>query len=223
MILGSAAWLLMIGTFSVMALHYEQEETAYLEFPCSVEGTSLIAQYLAAYEGPYMEDGTNEHAVDIAAIVLENSGEQGIEFVTVTLCWENGEYVFEATSIPPQSSILVLEKSCQTYRVGQWTRCYGNQKLYQGEWNGSGIFAADYGLGELIVTNLTEDVLKNITVYHKAYLSPPDIYVGGVSYETNILQLMPGESVRIMPTNYAVGGSKITRIIYTHRQIPGND
>lgn len=216
-------WLLLAGALTVLALNPEQAQTAYLELPYPVEGTSLIALYLAMYEGPYMEDGTDEYVAGVAAIALENPGEFGIECASIVLKWKNGEYVFEATCIPPKSSVLVLEKNRQMYMDAQWTRCYGNQKVLQGSWNGSGVFAADYGLGELTITNLSDEVIKNITIYHKSYLSPPDIYVGGASYETYILQLMPGETIRVMPTHYAVGSSKITRIVYTHRQIRGNN
>ena len=49
-----------------------------LEFPCVARGSELIVEKLLSYEGEFWEDGTNDYAVNIAALVVYNPAPFGI-------------------------------------------------------------------------------------------------------------------------------------------------
>ena len=64
-------------------------------------------------------------------------------------------------------------------------------------------------MGDVALTHLTQRVLKVVRIYHKNFLG---IYVGGITYRTEVGNLNPGETMEISLDHYVAGYSKIVRI-----------
>lgn len=186
-----------------------------LLFPIAVPDTCLIAQYPVLYEGPYLEDGSDEYVVDVAAIVLFNTARTGIDHARVVLQWDQGEYVFEAQMLPPREAVMVLDKSRQKFQQHQWTACEGLQQMGEGNWlDQQALVVEEVDMAMIQVQNITDKPLQDIRIYHKSYLLPDEVYIGGITYCAGIKYLAPGESVQISPFRYVKDYSKIVRITY---------
>ncbi len=195
---------------------FRQESIAVLTekvtLPAAISGTDLVAQKLSAYEGPFLEDGTDREVVDVAALQVYNSGNAEIRKTRIALFWSDGFYIFEADHIPPGGTVVILEKSGSKYRQGNFIKCNGWQE--QGKENdvSKAISVTDMALGTVVVNNLTDETLRNVCVYYKAWLSPPDVYMGGITYMVQIPVLLPGQSKYLYPYHYAVGYSKVVSV-----------
>ena len=182
-----------------------------LEFPITVPGTDLVLQYPVLYEGPYVEDGSGAFVVDIASVVLFNSGQTGVERAEVVLKWSEGEYVFEVEMIPARAAVLVLDKGKQKFEQHQWTGCYGSQK--KGDWTITDRIELEEIDGKTLrVSNTSNYLVKNIHIYYKSYLLSDNLYIGGITYCFGIQELAPGDSVDVSPFRYAKGYAKVVRV-----------
>ncbi len=183
-------------------------------FPFALEYTSLVAQKLIAYEGAYLEDGSEEAVTDVAALILENTGTIGIEYAQIILVQGGKELSFDATYIPPKSTILLLEENKQPYSAANVTACRC-RTVIPGVFDRSerAVSIRETGLCTLEVTNLTDQHLGGIRIYYKHHEGANDLYVGGITYSTVIPDLAPGETRSITPYRYASGYAQVVAVV----------
>lgn len=189
-----------------------QKQSAQLQLPYRIPGTTLVAEQLAAYEGPSLENGGSLELVNVAALLLRNTGTDGIESAQITLRWLDGSYYFAADTIPPGARVLVLEQNNRDYGQHIWSECSGTQNSGAGDWTGGHMLKIEQtGMGELTVTNISDRELYNIRLHYKSYLEPPGIYVGGITYKVGIKHLTIDQTVKLSPHKYASGYSGIVK------------
>lgn len=184
------------------------------KLPCQIPYTNLIARQLAAYDGPYLEDGTDEELVGIAALVLENTSTIGIEYVQVVVTQGGQELTFDATYLPPRSKVLILEKNRTMYsdRPIDGCRC---RTLIPGtyDWEKDQV-AIGQGEGfSMTVTNLTDRTLPFVRVFYKQHDGAADLHIGGITLSAVIPDLLPGETRVVTPYRYAGDYSAVVAVV----------
>jgi len=183
-----------------------------VSLPCRVEGTDLIACQLVLYEGPYLEDGGDIPVSEVTALVLRNVGEQEIAQAEVKLT-AGEELVFFASNIMPGTQLLVLEQNGSPWQDWKVTACTGWISEGEGTPLGEEVLQIqEVDMGTLAVTNPTQQTLKDIWLYYKNYIPEGELYIGGITYIETIDALGPGQTVRISPSRYAQGYSKIIKV-----------
>lgn len=183
-----------------------------VSLPVAISGTNLIAQEISSYEGPFLEDGTDREVVNVAALHVHNSGNTEVYKARIALFWSDGFYIFEADHIPAGETVVILESSGSLYRQGNYIQCNGWQELGHGVAVSEDVSVTDIALGTVVVNNLTDETLRNVCVYYKTWLSPPNVYVGGITYMVQIPVLLPRQSKHLYPYHYAVGYSKVVAV-----------
>jgi len=181
--------------------------------PVKVPGTQLRIQALVRYEGPYWEDGTGEHVSNVAALLLENTGEEGISYAQVSLLLDGNKYEFEFTYLPAGARVLVPEKNRQPYVLGQVTDCRCGRLV-------TASFGSDTekvrvrqnGMAGIVLENLTDRDLKTVCLYYKLYLSGEDVYIGGTTYRMEAGQLPSGGNLEVTPEHFVWGYSAVVDI-----------
>lgn len=188
------------------------EEAQTLSFPVQVDGTSLVAEHMVYYEGPFTEDGSDEPVVGISALVLRNAGQQEIAEAEVILEKGQTRLTFRGYDIVPGQSVMVLEADGKGYVKEGFTACTGWVREAEGlPVPLETLLIESVDMGTLAVTNQTDHTLRDICLYHKTYL-PDGTYVGGISYHTRIEVLAPGQTVQVSPEHYADGYSKVFKV-----------
>lgn len=224
-ILGSflVGWQLILCAHGIMAdkpvpeLRSRVKEA--LLFPVRVDGTDLVAQYPALYEGAFPEDGSGEYVVDVAALVLQNTSSTGIKNARVVLQWEQGAYVFELDMLPAGKSVLVMEREKQPFAKHHWIACFGEQTVGERVWEPDNALTVDeVSMGDIRVSNQTEDSLKNVRIYYKSYLPEEGLYIGGIAYCMGISEIDGGATEKLRPFHYAAGYSQVVRVTYNRRE-----
>lgn len=183
-------------------------------FPFALEYTSLVAEKLIAYEGAYLEDGSEENVTDIAALVLTNTGTTGIEYAQIILTQNGQELSFDGTYIPPKSTVLLLEENKQPYSAAPVTACRC-RTVIPGVFDRSErkVQIKETGMCTLEVTNLTDQTLDGVRIFYKHHEGENDLYVGGITYSVMIPDLASGQTQSITPYRYAAGYSMVVAVV----------
>lgn len=184
-----------------------------MSFPASLGDSQLVAEYLSGYEGPFLEDGSNEEVVDVASLVVSNAGRRNIRSLQIMLYTTENALVFEATCIPAGQTVMILEQN---------KAFFGNQEIldykmsFESEPEGASSFekiqVSETGMDTIALKNNGDLPLEHITVCHKGYLEPVRLLLGGITHETRIEHIAPGETVTVRLPYYAAGYSKIVNI-----------
>lgn len=212
---GMGGILLMAFLISVTwqwgQVHAQELPIQKLSFPCPVAGSDMTALQLVRYEGPFWEDDSEAEVADTAALLIENTGGYLSEGAVI-LEWEDARMVFELYDLPPGEKVLVLEKDRQRFRRGNPSGCYGWEMEAYPE-NPGFVLAQDAGGMCISVINCTDIVVPAVQICYKSRDPGSGIFIGGISYRTEVLDLLPGERRHITPYHYASGSSQIVQVI----------
>lgn len=189
------------------------DETIMLPF--SINGSSLIAEKLISYDGAFLENKSGCEVVNLAALLLRNTSEQGISSVSITLRQGSRNLVFSATCIPPRATVLVLEKNGKLFSKESLTFCHGDIDWDNDGWEIEDVLSIErVDIGSLRIKNITEKTLHKICLSYKTSYAEGMFYLGGITYEVNIESLAPGERIFLRPEHYAGESSGFVHIQY---------
>ncbi len=200
------------AVFAVGPQPTQPQETDVLHFPFIVEGTTLIANSLAMYEGDMIENETERFLVDAAALEVYNFGTEEIELAEVKLKFDQDELVFFGTNIPAGGRVLIIEQSGKGWTQEPCGACYGWVQYTEEPPLPDGVLLLqDVDMGTVAVTNTTEKTLNDIWLFYKHYLYEDALYLGGITYIEVIPWIRPGQTLQIKPEYYASGYSKFIK------------
>lgn len=182
-----------------------------LALPLEVESASVRILRLASYDGPFYEDGSGEQVMNVAAVLIENTGLSMLSVVELELTVGGESYCFTANMVPPCARVLVPERNKSPYTDEGIVACRGwcavaaDMPVYT-------IRITPVSMGELRFSNFSDQPITQLSVYHRSYLPEADIYVGGVAFETVVAYIPPKSFTQIQPGFYAYGYSEIVYI-----------
>lgn len=205
----TALVLVSQAAYAIVVRQWEYQE---LDMPCSVEGTGLFVENLAGYDGPLFEDGTGVEVLNAAAIVLHNPQEDWVVYTKICVETENDRFVFEGQLLPPYSRTLIVEKTGKKLPKSAITSCMG-WSIRSKQQGIEGVDVLTDAQGGVLLHNYSEATMKNLRLFHKNYLEDCNLFVGGKPFETNIHVINPGQSLHLMPENFARGYSRILCVI----------
>jgi len=208
-----AAVVLYISVEGALPVHVPtmEEPQTFITLPYAVPGTDLLVEKISYYEGPFLEDGTDREVVDIPALHIYNTGNDKILRTCITLHMSDSVYVFYGEHLLPGATTVLLEKDAKCYRKGDISSCTGWQEKERDD-SLEGVQITEVNMGTLAVTNLTEKKLNNLCLYYKSWLSPPDVYMGGITYRIHIPEILPGQTEYLYPYHYAAGYTKVVSV-----------
>jgi len=210
---GIGGMLLALFCVSIAWQYVNAQElpSAVIPFPCEIVGSDMQALQLVRYEGPFWEDDSETEVVDVAALVIQNTGGY-IAKGAVVLEWGEDRMVFELYDLPQGERILVLEKDRQRFRQGTPSGCYGWETEAYPEYAGH-VTVEDAGGMYMAVTNCTDSEIPVVQVSYKTCDPGSGIFIGGISYSVEVRNLQPGESRMVSPYHYASGSSRVVQIL----------
>lgn len=174
-----------------------------------IGGTQLVVLQYSGYDGPYVEDESNEEVSGVASILLHNAGEEMVESCRVSLKVAGQTQFFTAQMLPPGKTVIVLEENRLPYSEKEPSEYRGvavGRKMEESLLDGLCIEAVD--MGTISVRNLTDHVLTDVTLVYRTVIPGGAVYLGGIAYRSQIGTLAPGETVTVNPARYTKGYSE---------------
>ena len=180
-------------------------------------GDGIILVSIAPYSGAFVEDGSDEQVENIVSAVVRNSGDNAIQLLEFAVGTDNGDAVFSATTILPNTSVLVLEKNRMPYpggdkfgsaRITQIGRFIEEPSFYSDKFE---VMGAD---GNILVKNIgSEDVTGKVVVFYKSVKDGR--YFGGITYQATLNGGVPaGETVLVNANHFRINDSRLMFVKY---------
>ena len=179
-------------------------------------GEGIELQALSGYQGPYVEDGTDDIVSDVLAITVRNDGDKTVQYAHIILTQGETAYEFDVTTLPVGASAQLLELSRQpmpdsTYGMtAQVTACAVFdteptmcEDVFQIETQDTAI---------TITNNSGSDITGQIYVYYK--IAYGDLYMGGITYRVGTAGLKAGESTTCYAGHFSTDYSKLMFVTY---------
>lgn len=177
-------------------------------------GCGIHVTDMGSYTGMYMEDGTDEIVSGVLMLVVENTGEEDIQYAEITMDFGDQQAEFTLTTLPVGARVVLLEKNrmqwVDSMDDGAVLPMADNVAYFQ-----ESISTMEEKLqigivdGAINVTNISgEDIPGTISVYYKN--AAADIYYGGITYRIQIQGGLKTGEIRQVMTNHASDtGSRI--------------
>ena len=179
-------------------------------------GEGIELQALSGYQGPYVEDGTDDIVSDVLAITVRNDGDKTVQYAHIILTQGETAYEFDVTTLPVGASAQLLELSRQPMpdntdgMTAQVTACAVFdteptmcEDVFQIETQDTAI---------TITNNSGSDITGQIYVYYK--IAYGDLYMGGITYRVGTAGLKAGESTTCYAGHFSTDYSKLMFITY---------
>ena len=175
-----------------------------------IPGTPLVVLQYSAYEGPYVEDGSDREVGEVASILLYNSGDQMIGCCQIFMQLDSDVQQYTASMLPPGKTALVMEACGKPY---QDEIPYGFRALIRNEDSSRSVMERlrieNAGMGSVRVTNRSGKELTGVQLHYKTTVPGGGVYIGGITYSADVGTLKPGEDRLINLTHFAYGYSTI--------------
>ena len=185
-------------------------ETIGLQFPCEVPGHNLRIEKLAPYTGIFVEDGTNQQVTDVAMLLVQNTGDDVVEYAEITIDYADKTLSFQITALPAGERMVVQEKSGNVVPNGVAGRASA-LVVHRTKMNiAPEISISDNGDNSLTVKNLTNQTIPTVRVFYKYYMEKENMFVGGIAFTVRITSLGAESSMVIYPSHY---NSETSRVV----------
>lgn len=174
--------------------------------------SSITIQRIKGYSGIFIEDGSDKEVKNVAAIQVKNTSKQVVEYAQIELYNGDKKLVFEVSTLPANSSAIVMEKNKTTFSsskgvtYGKSTVAY-TDKLEKS----SDIKYKILDNNGIEVTNKSKKDIGCVRVFYK-YKSEDGYYVGGITYTAKIDNLKAGKSQTVYPSHFATDGGEIMMV-----------
>lgn len=175
-------------------------------------GNGMFITNVGGYTGIYMEDGSDELVTGMTMIVVENTGENDIQYAEIFLPIGKEEAKFTLTTLPAGEKIILLEKERMEYsgEADCGSAVARNVVIFDKPLDKmEDKFEIRLLDGMMNVKNISgSDIKDNIVIYYKN--SAADVFYGGITYRLTVEGGLAGGEVRQMPGSHvSEKGSKV--------------
>ena len=182
-------------------------------FPYQIPNTSLVIQKVRSYDGVFIEDGSDREVFGISAIVVENIGDECIEYAKISMQCNGKPLVYELKTLEPKGVMIVQEYTAAIYEEGKYSECTAEIAIME-----TMDMAEDYisieevDGGKVRITNISEIDIPSIRIFYKFYKSDTKVLLGGITYTVKISELQKGETREVILSHYEKGASRIMMV-----------
>ena len=182
-------------------------------FPFAIPDTQLEVLNVGAYDGLFLEDGSDDEISGVAALVLRNCGKAAVEYVSISMTCGNTPLEFEGSDIPSGAMIVLQDKNRTAFSGGTISNCSATvAELDKLEMSENAVQITESSNNSLTINNITNKALPCVRIFYKFYSSDEGAFVGGITYVAKITDLQPDEAQTILPSHYVAGYSIITMV-----------
>ena len=188
-------------------------ELGGITLPYKIPSTEITVLKAESFDGKYLEDGLDEEVEGLMTLLIQNEGEETIEYAHISMIGEQNQYDFEATVLEPGATMWVQEKEKQLYEEWYVEECTAEVAYAESVEDSSALVEVkENAEGELLVLNKTEEIIPCVRVFYKYYEEKSDVYLGGITYNVKINNLVPGKEQTIDAAHFEKGRSRVMMV-----------
>ena len=192
----------------------ETGEEIGISFPCKIPGYDLTIEKLAPYNGMFVEDGSNANVKNVAMLLVNNSGDDPVEYTRISIVFGQEELLFDISALPAGEKLVVQEKNGKTISEGKAASASALVvRRANMEMSESKVSVKDNGDNTLTIKNLTDETIPTIRVFYKYYMEDENLFVGGIAFTVRVSRLGAGASVTLQPSHYTSQTSRVVMVL----------
>lgn len=182
-------------------------------FPFAIPDTQLEVLNIGAYDGVFVEDGSDDEISGVTALVVRNCGKTAIEYTSITMRCGGTPLEFVGSDIPSGAMIVLQDTNRTPFSSGAISNCSATvAELDKLEMSENAVLVTENSDNTLTIKNITNKALPCVRVFYKFYSGDEGSFVGGITYVAKITDLQPDEAQTILPSHYVTGYSVITMV-----------
>jgi hypothetical protein len=191
----------------------EEKPAPDSKFPYHIPNTSLVVRAVKSYNGVFIEDGSERDVTGISAIIVDNVGEECVEYAKITLECNGKDLVYKVSTLEPKGTMVVWESSASPYSDGEYGQCVAQvANMNDLEMSEDKVKVTETESGSLQVENISGKDIPCVRIFYKFYMEDLGVCVGGITYTSKIVQLKAGESRNVTPTHYDSEASRVMMV-----------
>lgn len=188
-------------------------ENKGISFPCTVPEHGLVIEKLDAFQGMFVEDGTNAQLSNVAMLLVRNDSTTPLEYTQLRVKFAKEELLFDISALPVGERLVVQEKNAKPLPAGKPLSANA-LVIHRAELTmDSQVQVTDNGDNTLSVTNLTAETIPTVRVFYKYYMEDEKIFVGGIAFTVRITRLAPGATVKLQPSHYTSQSGRVVMVL----------
>ena len=185
-------------------------------------GYGVYLEKVSAYTGIYMEDGSDELVSGVMLIRVNNTGDDDIQLMNITVSSGGESYRFKLTNLPSGAEAVLLELDrARMPESSDFSAIAEDVVLFQEPMRADFDTYEISGMpGAMNVKNISDkDISGDIYVYYK--YRTQDMYYGGITFRISIQGgLKAGEVRQVMTSHFNPDTCEI--LVIEEIQINGN-
>lgn len=185
-------------------------ESTHITFPCQVPEHNLTIEKLAAYDGMFVEDGSNRPVQGVAMLLVKNTGNDPLEYTQIQVQYGEEKLLFDISALPAGARMVVQEKTGRAMPEGNATAANA-MVIHRAdmEMSADKITITDNGNNTLTIENLTDKTIPTVRLFYKYYMDDQDVYVGGIAFTVRVTRLGAKGKITIQPSHYTSQSSRV--------------
>lgn len=144
------------------------------------------------YSGAFVEDGSGDLVEGVAAILVQNTSEEYLQFSELVFQAGTKILSFTVTGLPPEACCWVLEQDAQQIPEGEDFLYVEDSSIYLPMLRMEEDLQVQIGSGSLTVRNGHDAAIHEAQVYYKQVNEDGHLF-GGITYTWPVGDLAPGE------------------------------
>lgn len=191
----------------------EEESSESVDETIMLSDSNLTVEAIGSYSGNYLEDGSDEPIVNVAAMLITNNSDSMLQIAEITFQVNDTETAsFKVTNLPAGTSTLVLEankreyKEEDSYTYGNAATGYMEQPTLEED-----KFELVTEKGKITLKNKTDESYDQVYVYYK-YVQLGGAYLGGITYRTPFENVPAGGEAEAVAAHFNPDGSQIMAV-----------
>lgn len=183
-----------------------------MKLPYSIGNTGLVIESIGSFDGPYIEDASDEELDNAAAMIITNTSGEMIQYSSISFDVRKGNSLnFVITNLPANTSVIVLEANRAVFEGTEIITykdditAFMKRDMHQSEVT---VSASD---NLISLSNNTDKTIDTAYIYYKLY-AEGGAYLGGITYRAKLEDIAPGETLTQGSSHYFTNNSQVLTV-----------
>ncbi len=189
-----------------------------MKLPYKIGDTGLVIESIGSFEGPFVEDASDDELENVAAMVITNTSDKMVQYSSINFAVKRGKDInFVITNLPANTSVIVFETNrfCfegnETISYSDDITAFMERDIHSSEVS---VSAAD---NLVSLTNNTDKTIDTAYVYYKLYVDG-GVYLGGITYRAKITDVEPGTTRTQGSSHYFTNNSQVLTVDLAYKE-----
>ena len=171
----------------------------------------IAIRRLNAYNGPFIEDGSDAEVSNVLALQFRNDGEKAVQYAEYVFEVNGEEIAFKLSNLPVGQRCVVLAANQHAYNADEVLKLK-SRLVAQVDYLPTAddqLLLVNNGDDSITVMNLTDQPIPVARVFYKTYYADEDTFIGGITYTVEIKNIPAnGSSGAIEPSHFSTEMSR---------------